>query len=62
MYELVCQGCFVYSDVYAVGWRGYRIDDPDDKEPPELAFYCPACATREFGTGTDPRLHEREGS
>jgi len=26
-------------------WRAYRTDD----EPPELVFYCPACAEREFG-------------
>jgi hypothetical protein len=26
-------------------WRAYRTDD----EPPELVFYCPQCAEREFG-------------
>jgi hypothetical protein len=26
-------------------WRAYLTDD----EPPELAFYCPGCAEREFG-------------
>lgn len=26
-------------------WEAYLIDD----EPPELAFYCPDCAKREFG-------------
>jgi len=26
-------------------WRTYLTDD----EPPALAFYCPACAAREFG-------------
>jgi hypothetical protein len=25
-------------------WRAYLTDD----EPPELAFYCPSCAEREF--------------
>jgi len=25
-------------------WRAYLTDD----EPPELAFYCPECAEREF--------------
>jgi hypothetical protein len=25
-------------------WKVYLTDD----EPPELAFYCPACALREF--------------
>jgi hypothetical protein len=28
-------------------WAAYLIDD----EPPELAFNCPDCATREFGDG-----------
>lgn len=23
---------------------------PTDDEPPELVFYCPTCAEREFGT------------
>jgi hypothetical protein len=27
------------------GWRAYLTCD----EPPELAFYCPGCAEREFG-------------
>ena len=26
-------------------WRAYHTDD----EPPELEFFCPACAEREFG-------------
>jgi hypothetical protein len=26
-------------------WRGFLTDD----EPPELAFFCARCATREFG-------------
>ena len=28
-------------------WRTYLTDEDD--EPPALAFYCPACAAREFG-------------
>jgi hypothetical protein len=28
-------------------WRAYLTDD----EPPEIAFYCPVCAEREFGSG-----------
>ncbi|MGZ4371456.1 MAG: hypothetical protein ACXVRQ_04580 [Gaiellaceae bacterium] len=30
------------------GWRGYRTDDPELEDAPELAFYCPACAVAEF--------------
>jgi hypothetical protein len=26
-------------------WQTYLTDD----EPPEIAFYCPECAEREFG-------------
>jgi hypothetical protein len=29
-------------------WFAYLTDD----EPPELAFYCPECAEREFGDRT----------
>ena len=31
-------------------WEAYLTDD----EPPELAFYCPACAEREFGRLAPP--------
>ena len=30
-------------------WRALRIDDPTTGEPPELGFFCPDCAEREFG-------------
>ncbi len=33
----------------AWGWRGYRIDDPEDGDLPEIGFFCPDCAYREFG-------------
>lgn len=49
MVALVCQECRVASNSRATGWRGYRIDDPDENGPPALAFYCPTCAEREFG-------------
>ena len=29
-------------------WRAYHVGDYLD-EPPELVFYCPECAEREFG-------------
>jgi hypothetical protein len=38
------------SSAFANGWRAYRIDDPELREPPQLAFYCPSCARREFGS------------
>jgi hypothetical protein len=49
VFELVCHECQVYSDAHGFGWRGCRVDNPDENEPPELAFYCPECADREFG-------------
>jgi hypothetical protein len=45
---LRCVECRTPSDLNARGWRGYRVDDPDEDEPPALAFYCPTCARREF--------------
>jgi len=45
---LRCVECGTLSDLHARGWRGYRVDDPDEDEPPALAFYCPRCAHREF--------------
>jgi hypothetical protein len=33
-----------------VGWITERVDDPtDDDERPEIGFFCPVCAAREFG-------------
>jgi hypothetical protein len=37
-------------------WQAWLTDD----EPPELAFYCPGCAEREFGDGGG--LLERPGA
>jgi hypothetical protein len=31
-------------------WQAHRTDDPfDEHDPPAVAFFCPACALREFG-------------
>ena len=46
---LQCVECGAISDTRARGWAGYRCDDPETDEPPALAFYCPACASAEFG-------------
>jgi hypothetical protein len=46
---LVCAECGRESE-NAVGWRALRADDPtDEDERPEIGFFCPACAAREFG-------------
>jgi hypothetical protein len=46
---LVCAQCGSVSGLRADGWRGYRIDDPELDEQPDLGFFCPTCALREFG-------------
>ncbi len=47
---LRCVECGTLSSRHARRWRSYRTDDPTEDEPPALAFYCPACAEREFGS------------
>jgi hypothetical protein len=46
---VTCVECGASSGVGWLGWGAYRVDDPELSEPPTLAFYCHACATREFG-------------
>lgn len=45
---LECAGCGKRS-LSAAGWRGMRVDLPDEGDEPGLAFYCPDCARDEFG-------------
>lgn len=45
-----CVECTSSSGLYWQGWRAYRADDPETDEAPALAFYCPTCSDREFGT------------
>jgi hypothetical protein len=45
---VTCACCGCLSGPRWAGWRGYRTDDPELNEPPALAFFCPACAEREF--------------
>ncbi len=51
-----CRECGISSGAFWIRWRAYRTDDPELREPPTLAFYCPACAEREFGPARPPRL------
>jgi hypothetical protein len=46
--RLVCVECGRTSDETAVGWRACRTDFDEDGDPPEVAFYCPACAAAEL--------------
>jgi ribosomal protein L44E len=46
--ELRCVECGAVATGRADGWRAYRVDLEEEDEP-EVAFYCRACAKREFG-------------
>jgi hypothetical protein len=46
---LRCTECGVFSDERAAGWRGYRTDEPESDDTPEVVWYCAYCAIREFG-------------
>ena len=48
IHVLACAVCPRVSSAGARGWKAYRVDDPSRDELPELAFYCPDCAAREF--------------
>ena len=48
-----CAQCKCSSGLLWLGWRAYRTDDPETGEPPAVAFFCRACAEREFGYGAD---------
>ena len=50
VHVLACVECRRVSTFYARGWKAYRTDEPDEDEPPALAFYCPVCAYVEFGS------------
>jgi hypothetical protein len=46
---VTCIECGCSSDANWTGWWACRCDEPEFGEPPGIAFYCPACADREFG-------------
>ena len=48
-YSIHCIECKSSSGLYWSGWKAFRTEDPELDEPPALAFYCPSCASREFG-------------
>jgi hypothetical protein len=45
---VTCTECGCVSSLQWAGWRAYRVDDPESGELPALAFFCRACARREF--------------
>ena len=48
VHVLACAECPRVSSVSARGWKAFRTDDPELDELPQLSFYCPECARREF--------------
>jgi hypothetical protein len=51
--NLVCCDCERRAVGTAAGWQGHLVDLDDDGRD-EVAFFCPACAAREFGTRGTP--------
>jgi hypothetical protein len=45
---LRCTECGRLAVDDAYGWRGLRTDLAEEGDEPELSFYCPECAEREF--------------
>jgi hypothetical protein len=43
-----CEECGAVAEGNAEGWRAYRGDEPDEREP-LVVFFCPICAEKEFG-------------
>ena len=60
--NLVCCDCERRAVGTAAGWQAHLVDlDSDGRD--EVAFFCLACAAREFGTrGTPPGRPESEES
>ena len=53
-----CVECESASSLSWRGWQAHRVDNPLSGEPPALAFFCPACAAREFGSRAQGRRRE----
>ena len=46
---VICVACRGSSGLDWRGWLAYRVEDPENVDPPELGFYCPTCAARDLG-------------
>ena len=51
---LECTECASTSSGRAEGWRGYLVESDRDGRD-ETVFFCPGCASREFGELTSRR-------
>jgi hypothetical protein len=47
--RLRCAECGTFSDFAARGWIAIRAGEADVEDTPEVFFFCPECAEREFG-------------
>jgi hypothetical protein len=47
--SVACIECGSVSHANWSGWRACRTEDPEGIEAPEISFFCPECAYREFG-------------
>jgi hypothetical protein len=56
---LRCIECAKEEHKHAAGWRAMIAEDPEGKEEPEVALYCPTCAEREFGPFETPWREQR---
>lgn len=46
---LTCSECERAADGEVRGWQAHLVDLDEDGDD-EIAFFCPSCATREFGS------------
>jgi hypothetical protein len=51
--SIVCCDCEPRAVATAAGWQGHLADLDDDGRD-DVAFFCAACAAREFGTRGTP--------
>lgn len=46
---LRCEECHAVADDAAEGWEGHLAYGPREDDAAYAVFYCPTCATHEFG-------------
>jgi Zn finger protein HypA/HybF involved in hydrogenase expression len=46
---LRCNECKAVADDAAEGWQAHLAYDPREDEESFVVFFCPDCASREFG-------------
>src|SRR3954471_8728436 len=56
---LHCQECARVAPLGAWGSVAYRVDLPDEADPPEVIVYCPECSAKD-STGDSTPAHSRQ--